>query len=79
MTGVHAERKIEGETDKSEECDDLECQTRDHDVVSELGVFAGVGFGGGDAAAGGLEEKGDDVAGDELGGVRMTVLREWEG
>lgn len=65
--------EVEGERDKGEEGDDLEGETRDHDVVSELGVFAGVGFGGGDAAAGGLEDEGEDVAGDELRGISTGV------
>ena len=66
MARVHAEREVEGETDESEQRDDLERETGDHDVVSEFRVFPGVRFGGGDAAAGGLEEEGDDVARDEL-------------
>lgn len=66
MTGVSAPCEIERETDECEEGDDLEGETRDHDIVSELGVFPGVGFDGGDAAAGGLEEEGEDVAWDEL-------------
>lgn len=63
---VCAPCEIEGQADKGEEGHDLEGQARDHDVVAELGIFACVGFGGGDAAAGGLEEEGDDVAGDKL-------------
>ena len=65
--------EVEGEGDECEEGDDLEGETSDHDVVSELGVFASVGFGGGDAAAGGLKEEGEDVTRDELRFISTDV------
>lgn len=71
MTRPSAECKIEREADEGEEGDDLDGEAGDHDVVSELRVFPGVGFGGGDAAAGGLEEEGEDVARDELHDVNL--------
>jgi len=63
---VRVDREIDGEQHEDEERGYLEGEARDHDVVPQRRVLVGVGAGGGDAAAGGLEEEGDDIAGDEL-------------
>jgi len=61
----NVERKVSRAGHEDEENDDLKHEAGDHDVVARL-VVDGVVVGGGDGAAGGLEDQGDDVAGYEL-------------
>ena len=55
---------------EDQEGEDLESQTGDHDMVARFGVLVGVGGCGGHAAAEGLEDEGEDVAGDKDARVR---------
>ena len=57
--------KVQRKTDKEEEREDLEREARNEDMVAEIRRFVLVAGSGGDTAAGGLQEKGDNVAGDE--------------
>lgn len=62
--------EVGAEEHEDQEGEDLEGKTGDHDVVARFGVLVGVGGGGGHAAAEGLEDEGEDVAGDEDARVR---------
>lgn len=53
---------LEGEGDEDEEGEDLEGEAGDGDVDGGVGAARG---GGGEGAADGLEDEGEDVAGDE--------------
>ena len=62
--------EVGAEEHEDQEGEDLEGETGDHDVVARFGVLVGVGGGGGHAAAEGLEDEREDVAGDEDARVR---------
>lgn len=66
LATVGAQRKVDGRGDEAQERKDLEAQACDHDVGAGGGGAAAVEGDGGHAAAGGLEDERDDVAGDEL-------------
>lgn len=58
--------EVETEDYEDAEGEDLEGETGYHDVVPGCGAFVGVCCCGGDAATCGLEEEGEEIAGDEL-------------
>lgn len=62
----HAQGKVGRGEDEEEEGQDLEGEAGDHDAVARGGGVAVVRGDGGEGAARGLEDEGDDVAGDEL-------------
>jgi hypothetical protein len=66
MARPGAPGEVASEEHEYEHCDDLGDKAGDHDVVAGLGVFAVCGEDGGHGAADGLEDEGDEVAGDEL-------------
>ena len=64
-----ANSKLGGEEDEEEECEDLEGETRDHDVVPRCRTFLRVRCDRRHSAAGSLEKERDDIADDEDAGV----------
>ena len=64
------DEEIETEELEEQEGEDLKGQPRHHDVVARVGASVLVAGDGCHAAANGLEEEGEDVAGDEDAGVR---------
>ena len=68
----HAESEVAGGNGEQDEGDDLECQTRQHDVPA--GVQKGRFLRGcRDTATGSLQEQTDEVAGAEDDGVRAGL------
>ena len=65
--GSHCE--VQRKTDEEKEGEDLEREARNEDMVAQVGGFVVMTGGGGDATACGLQEEGEDVAGDEDAGV----------
>lgn len=66
--------EVDAEDHEDEEGEDLECETRYHDIVPQVWVFVRVGFGGCKTTARGLEEEGEEIAGDELIEILVIVL-----
>ncbi len=71
--GLHPSQRLDEEVEaqqlEHEQRDDLEGQSRHHDVIARVGALVLVAGHRGHAAANGLEEEGDDVARDEDAGV----------
>jgi hypothetical protein len=65
----HAQRVLGAQEHEERQCEHLEGQARDHDVCAEGGGLAVLRGDGGDAAAGGLKDEGDEIAADEEPGV----------
>lgn len=63
------DREIRRQAHENQQREDLERQAGLHDVVAAFSALAGVRRDGRPAAAAGLQEQGDHVAGDEDSGV----------
>lgn len=63
------EREIQTQALKHQQRKHLERQAHHHDIIARGRALILMAGDGGHAAADGLEEEGDDVAGDEDGGV----------
>jgi hypothetical protein len=60
-----ADGEVEGEDNEHEQRQDLERQTREHDVITQTWVLILVHFYARDTAPGSLQNQGDDIAGNK--------------
>lgn len=75
MPPQRVEEEVAAQEHEGEQGEDLEGEARDHDVVAFGRRLARVEGGGGEAAAGCLQDEGDYVAGDELWRLLVNLPR----